>query len=139
MNNEIEAGGHTYRVGKLDAMRQFHVTRRLLPILTTLGLTADKLKGVAADVAKDDALLLVAGPVADIIAKMPNEDVDYVIQTCLSVVRRKDGERWAPVLAGVHFQYQDITMPTMVKLTIEVVRENMGGFFGGPVEETPSM
>lgn len=135
MNNEIQAGDHTYRVGKLDAMRQFHVTRRLLPILTTLGLTADKLKAVSADASKDDALLLVAGPIADIISKMSNEDVDYVIHTCMSVVRRKDGERWAPVLSGVHFQYQDITMPTMVRLTIEVVRENMAGFFGGLPEE----
>jgi hypothetical protein len=121
---EIEIGGQQYRIGKMDAMRQFHVARRLAPVLASLGISATELDGID--------LFSVLGPVSEVLAKMPNEDVEYVIGSCLSVVHRREGEKWAQVqspLPQARLMYADIDMPVMVRLAVEVVKDNLGGFF----------
>lgn len=136
MNTEVTIAGNTYRIGKLDALRQFHVVRRLAPIFAALGLTVEKLRETVpkpdSDAGAGGVLMELAGPVVDILAKMSDEDTEYILRTCLSVVRRQEGERWAPVQTGVTLQYQDITMETMVRLAVEVIKENLSGFFKQP-------
>lgn len=141
---EVEMGDHTYRVGRLDAMRQLHVVRRVAPILTktgvslaaaTSGFTLAKV-GAAEDkdAPQDESTLMITvmDAAMKVVAEMTDEDFEYVVKSCLSVVSRFDSDKWVPVMTKQGFQYQDMDMPSIVRLVVEVLKENLGGFFLRP-------
>lgn len=127
---DIQVNGQTYRIGKLDAMVQFHVARRVGPILAAMGISAKTLaqSGVKAD---SGGFLDVVAAVAPVIAAMSDEDVEYVIHACMRVTSRAQGERYQRVMTGKHFQFQDIDMRAMIELTVATLKENLGNFFTG--------
>lgn len=120
---ETQINGNTYRIGKLDARTQFHVARRLAPLLAGIGKTLNQPKN------KDD-LFSTFGPLADALSSMSDEDTDYVLDKCLSVVHRAQGNQFAPVMTtNGRMMFDDIDLPSMMQLAVTVVRENIGGFF----------
>ena len=132
MDQPFEINGVNYSFGKLDAIKQFHVTRRLLPVLAELGLSATTLASLSNESEGQDMMAIV-GPVMGLISKMDDADVEYIIKTCMSTVKRQQGDKWAPVQSpGGLLMFADIDMTVMIRLTIESVKENLGGFFGGP-------
>jgi hypothetical protein len=115
---DFSINGSEYRSGKLDAKKQFHLARRLGPVLA-------KLPGVAESE--------IFSAVAEEIAGMSDENCDYILDTCMSVVKRQQGDAWAPIFnarAGV-MQFDDIDMATMLQIARHVIEENLAGFFGG--------
>ena len=132
MNTIVEVNGASYRFGRLDAMKQFHVTRRLLPILAEMGMSAGMIAQLRGE-ETEKGIMGLMGPVMGIISKMADEDVEYIIRTCLSVVKRQQGEAWAPVqAANGSMMFADVDMTVMIRLTIEVLKGNLEGFFGPP-------
>ena len=133
---EVTVGDNTYRIGKLPAMTQFHVVRRIGPVLASMGVSITEMAASGKSLRNDGDLLSIMGTVSDVVARMSNEDVEYVIYSCLEVVKRQQGERFMPVMTGrTNFQFQDIGMDTMLRLTIEVLKENLGNFFPVPPGE----
>lgn len=126
---EITVNDQTYRIGKLSALGQFHVSRRLAPVLAAVGISLQSLtQGMQADLSDFTTTL---GPVADVMSKMSDEETNYIIFTCLNVVSRKDDNRYAPVSQAGTLMYQDIDMPVMLRLVIAVLQENLGNFLQG--------
>src|SRR5215207_18203 len=98
---EFEVGSNTYRTEKrMPARQQWHVIRRLGPVLTAFKeiiLAADeRLAPPPPDASEEDRQLAFARmtsvaldaavPLAEAVAKMPNQDWDYVIDECFRVV-----------------------------------------------------
>jgi hypothetical protein len=139
--NEITLAGNVYRIGKIDALTQFHVTRRLAPVLASLGVGVTTLLQSGEEVGDTlEAFLPVMGPVSEVLAAMSNEDVNYVIFACLSAVQRAQaGGKYAPVTTATNqIMFQDIDMVVMVRLTVEVMRINLAPFFEGLRVPSPS-
>ena len=123
---EIEINGQTYRIGKLNALAQFHVSRRLAPVLAAVGVSLSSLKeGMKAD--QQDFVTMLE-PISQVMAKMTDEETNDVIFTCLAVVSRKQDDRFAPVQNGTQLMFQDIDMPIMLRLVVATLRENLGNF-----------
>lgn len=122
--SELEVLGAFYKVGKMNALTQLHVGRRLLPALVAVGIKAE-------DLGKRDSVGLVdfMEPAVRLMGSMSDEDVNYVLFRCLAAVTRKSGERYAPVVNGERLMFEDIDMPSMVRLCAAVLQENLGGFF----------
>ena len=118
---EFETEGRTYKVNKIDARSQFHIVRRLAPVM---GQVAPAVQGGKGGMEALPAL-------ADAIAGLSDADADYVLFGLLkAVVRKQDqGLGWGPVATGTAIMYEDITMPTMLKLAWEALSFNMSGFF----------
>lgn len=123
MENEIQIGSDTYKIERLSAMKAFHVARRLAPVLVAI------FKAGAPDLTKDDLLKTMAPAIADSLANLSDDDTEYVIFTCLAVVSKKQGPAWAPVTKNKQMMFDDMDAVTMLRLTSEVVQENMTGFF----------
>lgn len=138
---DFEFKDHKYRIMPLDAMSAFHVSRKLAPVLVASGaslFSALKAKDEGQKVQLDD-MMLVAGPVADVISKMSNEDVEFVIQVCLRSVKRQAGDKFAPMASSTGaLMFQDVGMAEMIRLTIEVTRVSLGDFFGMALGEATS-
>lgn len=127
---KIEVNGTTYIIGRLDAFKQLHVARKIAPIITTLGATALKMSSPTAASEGDMGMALMA-PAMEVVSRMEEVDVNYVVQTCLGVVMRLSGDdqRPAKVMQGSNLMFQDIDLTLMIRLTVEVVRENLSAFF----------
>lgn len=119
---EVEVGGHNYRIGVIDARSQFHIVRRLAPLLGELAPIAAR-----AEMSAMEAL----PPLAAALAKLSDEDADYCIFGLLKAVQREQvgGLGWGPVCAGTAIAYQDITMPVMLQLAWHAASANLAGFF----------
>lgn len=136
---EIILNDQTYSVGKLDALKQFHIMRRLAPILATVGMSLTELKRMDSNVGEGmESFMPLLGPISDVLGKMSDEDTNYILFSCLSVVKRQAPTGgFSPVTTGNNqLMYQDIDMVVMIRLAVEVVRENLRGFFSGLGEGT---
>lgn len=130
---EITIGSATYRIGKMDTFTQFHLARKLAPILLGLGQAAlgNIVSTTEAKPTQEEWALKALEPILATLGRMDKTDVDYILNTCLSVVYRlQDGPRWAPVQQQGALMFQDISLPTLMRLVTETVKENLSGFFG---------
>jgi hypothetical protein len=130
METVKEIGGHEYQIGKLNAFEQLHVARRLAPVLGALFSAfqgSPKLK--KGEKAEDKVMELAAGPVAEVLAGMDDETVDFIINKCLSVCKRKQGPVWAKMTSGSTLMFQDLELDALMGLTVAVISENLGRFF----------
>jgi hypothetical protein len=133
MQNTIEIKGHTYGVGIMPADKQFHVARRIAPIFASLGLSVEALKAGGREQLDPATMMTSLGPVAQVLAAMSDETIDYVTSHCLAVVTRRQvlnggKEMWAPVARGTQLMFADIQMPEMIRLVVEAVLVNLMGF-----------
>lgn len=139
---ELPLLGHTYQIGKMPAMAALHCARRVAPAWSAFGMgmheMAQKMKAAQQVPDFDAEFLRVAQPVAEIVARMSDADVNYVVQACLNLVRRKQAEGWAPVMRGENLMFEDMPLNVMMRLVFETLKENVGGFFQAPTAATES-
>lgn len=132
--SEFEIGGQNYRIGKLTPFQQFHVVRRLAPVLSGMAMVKEE-----GDVTFSQLLV----PIANAIAKMSDEDCDFILFTCLGVVQRQQQTAWAGVYrTGTQvLMFDDIDLTSMMQIAVKVIQENLGSFFSAGVanltETTP--
>jgi hypothetical protein len=123
---EFEINGQAYRCGKMDAFKQFHVSRRLAPVFG----------GLASSASKDNAdFSQFLQPIAEAVAHMLDADCDYVLQACLGVTQRKQESGWANVynVQTKALMFSDVDLAVMLQITAKVIQDNLGGFFQGAV------
>jgi hypothetical protein len=133
MTTETKLKGQSYRLGRLNAFQQLHVSRKIGPLIPKLvpafvALSSDK--DAFADMGK---LSEIAAPFAEAFAEMPDEVVEYVVGTCLGIVQRKQGSAWAPVWSsqGACLMFDDVDLTTILPLVVRVITDNLGPFISG--------
>jgi hypothetical protein len=116
MATEQTIDNETYRTGGLNAKQQFHVARRLAPIVAALQSGTNMFQALATE-----------------LAKLPEADVDYIMRTTMSVVMRKQGDQWVRVwnTQADMPQFSDITAGTLLTLLVVTLEDNLGGFTTG--------
>lgn len=116
MTDEFSIGAHHYRVGRLDARKQFDIARRLGYVLTMLGAEKNaEFKPTPENFAR--IILVTAGQV-------PQADMDTALSICLGVIKRKiPGEQgWAAIATSTGaMMFEDIDMPAMLEMVWRVV------------------
>ena len=131
---EFELAGKTYRAQKLPALMQFNVSKRLAPLLTPLVpvfIEATKPGGLGRDL---DGLAHLLQPVAESFSKMPDEDSDYVLNLCLSVVTRRESENYASIwnAQAKRPMFADLDdMNLLLQIVARVIQDSLGPFFQG--------
>lgn len=141
---ELEISGNAYRINTMPAMTQFHVMRKLGPVLPgivpMLAQAAAAIphegegQGEGSAMATVDgvaAIAIAAQPLLDGLAAMADADAEYVINHCLSAVMRKDtgGKSWSAVHRDGVTMFDDIDMSSSMQLVWAVLRENYTAFF----------
>ena len=119
---EFVVTGKKYRSGKMDAFKQFHVGRRLAPVMATFAELVKSGSGVNP--------MEALPAVADALSNMTDADADYVLYACLCVVEREvAGTSWGKVaLVGSGIQYDDIEMPDLLNIVFHVLKDNFSSF-----------
>lgn len=127
---EFTVNGESYRNTKLNAVQQFHVARRLAPLLTKSSAAFLNQPGNLDDMAQ------TLEPVFDALGAMDDDVCNYVLRTCLASVQKNVGGQWITVWnpAAGRLQFDDLDLATMLQLTVQVIQDNLGTFLQG----TPS-
>ena len=123
--NKIE-----YRTGKLSAFEQLHVARRLAPALANLFTVFSTAPTMGEGESIEDTILsLATGPLADTFSKMSDEDVDYIVNTCLGVCERQQEKGWAKIMRSGTLMFHNLELDELLGLTFTVIQENLGRYF----------
>ena len=136
----VEINGNTYRIAKLHAIAQFHVTRRLGPAIASVWLAMSAKSATGGNPSPADFASLLE-PILQLLSSMTDEDANYIIYTCLSVVsRQQEGGKFAAVATGSQMMFEDIDMTVLIKLVFEALKDNLGNFWKelGDGTELPS-
>lgn len=132
MAREIELAGNRYSIGRLGAMQQFHVSRRIAPIVPTLIPVFLRVRASGKPLTEDLAGLAIAlQPLADGLAALKDEDAEYVIGTCMTTVQRQQATGWARVWSGKEPMFDDMDLSVTLPLVVQVITENLGPFING--------
>jgi hypothetical protein len=142
---ELEINGIKYRCTKMPIFDQAHVARKVAPIFMGMGkgyaeAMTQAANGHAAqdpEVEENTFLFQVAAPIAEVLSKMSDIDVDYVLKKCLGAVQRFTGQQWVPMVRGGQLMFEDdLDLPTLIQLTVEVVQDNLGPSLRGVLAPT---
>ena len=132
---EFSVGEHQYRSEIMDARLQLHVARRLMPVLPSFRemLVADP----------DDPMsqLKALQPLAEAIAAMKDQDVDYILDACMrhTFMAQKHGANgdisgwtrlWNEAAGRPQFK---MDMNEMLQIARALIVENIGGFLSEPL------
>lgn len=144
---EFVVEGNTYRAGRINALEQFHIVRRLAPVVAELAPALQKLGPISAlkDEAQAEAALErvgldeVLGPLALAFGKLSDEDANYVLLGLLRACSRREpnGLGWSPVASVGGIMFADVSMPGLLQLGWAVFRENLQGFFAAARSGSP--
>lgn len=133
MDNKFSIGGRNFTLSKMDAFKQFHVVRRVGPILTELLPRLAQLKAVketASEKEQLEQMAQVATPVLAGLSKLSDVDADYVLHTLLSCVEvQQPIGNWAKVFANNMLMVNDLDLPTMMQIASRAFMFNLSGFF----------
>ena len=132
--NELELNGQIYRLGRLNAMQQFHVSRKLAPVLpTVLPLLASIESGslMRALDGQPEELASASHLFAQSLSDMSDDNAEYIIATCLASVMRQQGNAWGAVWREGCCMFDDMDLCVVGQLVFKVLKQSLGGFIAG--------
>jgi hypothetical protein len=132
-DNSFKIGNVDFKTKKLNAFQQFHICRKLAPILGDLLPMAGKFsKMTEAEIDKELADGKIEGlkPILDGLAKLSEEDTNKVLLGLLSAVEMKQEHgNWAPVANPTMILFNDLELPVLLQAAGRAFMYNMSGFF----------
>lgn len=147
---DFEIRGQQYRAGRVSALTQFAIGKRLLPLITAIGPEAMRSASAAiqaqrqakAESAEESApppppfdFTSILAPLADAVAALPDEDANFIFRECCKVTKRKSGDAWVGVwnVAAADFQFEDLNALDLIQIAANVMMEHISDFSPGPL------
>ena len=135
MDTKFEIGGKKYSCVKLDVFKQFHVARRIAPILADLLPHMPKIGSMKEfeslpEEQKFELLAKLAPPFMNGLAKLPNDVAEEVLHSLLSCVQVQQPQgNWAFLSVGGTLMFQDLDLGPMMQIAGRSFMHNLSGFF----------
>lgn len=133
MDKDFSVGKRQFKLGKINALKQFHIVRRMAPILAEL---APNLKGMAklntADEDQMDAAAKFLAPIMTGISKLSDKDSEIVLFGLLESVEMKQeehGGNWARVARDGQLLFEDLDLGLLMQVAGRAFMYNLSGFF----------
>lgn len=135
--------GHDYLVGRLNLFDAMKLQKRVGPLMPTVfnqlifdlwqaaAKSKDESKATLSDrLVEFGTLLNICQPLLDRIAAMPDEDLVFVLSTCLSVVERQsdDKKTWTRVWQNGAIIFDDISIANAYVLVSAVLQRELRPF-----------
>lgn len=137
-DRDFSYGGRNFKLNKIDAFKQFHIVRRIGPILSELlpsmKLATSVQNGKDIDkLSEDEKLDLIASfatPVMMGLSKLSDADADLVLYGLLqSVEVQQPSGNWAKVATNSVLLMQDVELPSLLQIAGRSFMYNLSGFF----------
>lgn len=138
-DRDFQVNGITFRLSKIDAIRQFHIVRRMapmlkefLPVLMELKAAGSKKSSEMTEAETFDHIVKLAGPFMEGLGKLTDADSDKVLFSLLSSVemqQKEFGGNWARVAKDSMLMFSDMELPLLLNLAGRAFAHNLQGFF----------
>lgn len=133
MDREFEYGGRRFKLSKVNPFKQFHIVRRVSPILSDLLVIAPQIEKLSKkDSTEDDKTKMlseVAGPIMKGLSKLTDADADYVLYGLLNAVEVEHSGVFSKVAQGENLMMQDLELPTLINIAGKAFMFNLQNFF----------
>lgn len=135
-DREFKAGERNFKLLKVDAMSQFHIVRRIGPLLAEIMPAMAKVKSDGKDLAKltedekFEKFAEILSPLFAGISKLTDADADYVLFRLLSAVEVEQPEHgsWTRVASHQGIKMQDIELQVLMQAAGRALMYNLSGF-----------
>lgn len=133
---DFTVGEHKFQLNKIDAFKQFHIARKLSPVLSEVipilqKISKLKMDGMSEE-AKFEAIASTDGisKVLECIANLSDEDSERVLKgLCSAVEMQQKHGNWARVVVGNVLAFEDLGLPTLLQIAGRSFAYNMADFF----------
>lgn len=135
-NNAFKVNGKKFKVGKINALKQYHIVRRLGPILSDIIPLAKQFKREAGKEKTEDQMLAdiaaLAQPIMAGLSKLSDADAELVLMGLCSAVEiyQEQFSSWAHISNGSQFMIQNLELPELIQCAGRAFAFNLSGFFG---------
>lgn len=137
-DRDFEIGSNKFKLNKIDAFKQFHIVRRVSPILADLLPAMKNFQKATtgkelSEEEKLDQFAEVAAPLMKGLSKLSDADSELVLYGLLqSVEWQQSGGNWMRVSNGSMLMVQDtFELPVLLQLAGRAFMFNLAGFFAG--------
>lgn len=133
---EFRVGGLTCRMGKMNARTQFHIARRLSPLI---GSVLSGLQGLEfgsrgaedprASLTQETGLQVVSA-IADALGALDDAACNYILDECQEVIEvRQEGGGWTRLRRNKTLMYPDaVDLMGLMTIAGRVIAANLAGF-----------
>lgn len=136
-DRDFEIGSRKFKLSKIDAFKQFHIVRRISPILADLLPAMKSFKstmGSGKELSEEDKLdhfAKIAAPLMTGLSKLSDADSELVLYGLLGAVEMQQppANNWAKVASGNMLMLQDLELPILLHLAGRAFMYNLAGFF----------
>jgi tail assembly chaperone len=131
----FELNGRKFQLNKIDAFRQFHIVRRIGPLLADLILALKDIGGIKtenmSETQKLEHFSKIAAPLMSGLSKLSDADSEYVLFKLLSSVEvyQDQFKNWARVSTDTMIAMQDLELPVLLQVAGRALVYNLSGFF----------
>jgi cytochrome c551/c552 len=134
MEKNFELGGRKFQLSKLDAFKQYHIVRRVGPILSDLLPAMSKAKADDSKLSQEEKLENIANfltPIMNGLSKLSDGDAEFVLLGLLQAVEVKQEPlgNWGKVAVNSMLMMQDLELPILLQLAGRAFFYNLSGFF----------
>lgn len=133
MDNSFEISGKKFKVSKINVMKQYHVVRRIAPILgemiPSIKSIAKKSENLSQEEMLDQAAEILT-PIMNGLSKLSDKDSDFVLFTLLSAVEvQQETGNWARLVQNDSLMFDTFELPILLQAAGRSFMFNMSGFF----------
>lgn len=135
-DRDFQIDGKEFKLSKIDAFKQFHIVRKLGPILGDIIPVAQKLKSLSpkADSTSSDQMVQEIGvlvkPIMDGLSKLTEEDANKVLLGLLASVEIKQSQgNWARIAREDSLMIENLDLKVMLQAAGRAFMYNLSGFF----------
>lgn len=134
-DRSFEIGARNFKLSKIDAFKQFHIVRRIAPILADLLPAMKDIQRVSkgtdlSESQKLDQFAEIAAPLMKGLSNLSDSDADRVLFGLLSSVEiQQQTGNWARVANDSMLMMQDLELPILLQLAGRAFAFNLSGFF----------
>jgi hypothetical protein len=133
----FKIGEHDFKLNKINAFKQFHVVRRVAPILGKLGIVLPELAKSAKKgehKSQDEQFEEMAKflePIMDGFSKLSDEDSEFVLiqLLCAVEVHQKQFNTWARMASDKGLMFDQFELPVLLQCAGRSFMFNLSGFF----------
>jgi len=134
-DNSFSIGDRAFKVSKINAMKQYHIVRRIAPILSEM---LPAMKDIAkikssTEMSQDDQLdqaAKIAGPIMMGLSKLSDKDSEFVLYALLSAVEIRQAEgNYAFIVRDSMLMFENLELPILLQAAGRSFMYNMAGFF----------
>lgn len=131
---DFSIGERNFKLSKIDALKQFHIVRRLAPLLGDLIPVAQKLQKMGEINVEQltEEQMAVFGPsvskALELFSKLSDDDSEMVLKGLCAAVEIQQERNWARLVAGNAFMFQDLSLPVLLQCAGRAFLYNLGSF-----------